>query len=648
MGSSVIRNFIAKGLFKKKGAIASSKAVDFSANILEQRLKNFGIDPNAITSENELNQILSAVKQAEDAAFSQQFGNMLGGSKFDKQADILDMTGKKIDPRSKIMGGKQAETEAEIAARINRENKRGIEGIKKRQLTEDEYQDFLDEVGGADQLEAYNFDGTVGDAKRIVKEQKDYMSQMELEYKKGNLDPGPGEANRKRFLQNKFDEMEASGDNRLMTRDEVEELSSFDLQRDMDKAVEKSRKKDIKEKKIIKDFDPGDRDPSATGGRIGYADGTPDKKGILDMLDVQASGSKTGKNQIDGAPDGITIDSESINAIIKADIPISQKIDLIAEYKYGKGRNRIEDKGKEIFMDEGGYKDRDIGFGFNQGGEGISGSVIRDLRTGDDDFKIRFSKKFAKGGRIGLAGGMTKRAFLKLMGSVGLGIGAVKSGILGIGKGATKQVAKEIVTTPAAAGKPAWFDALVTRVINEGEDVTKKFAIKDRQVVHATKVDDDAMVTVYRDLDDGTVRVDIDDATTNVLDDQGGARVSMEVRGGQLEEGVKGKTPAEFEATEADYRNYMDGPDDYSTEVVDNVVGDTKDLTADLTKVKMYAKGQKKPTIKEMMIQKGRAKILTKAEENPAQYAADRGPDGPDFPEPDDYASGGIARMLGE
>jgi len=156
------------------------------------------------------------------------------------------------------------------------------------------------------------------------------------------------------------------------------------------------------------------------------------------------------------------------------------------------------------------------------------------------------------------------------------------------------------------------------------------------------------MVTVYRDLDDGTVRVDIDDATTNVLDDQGGARVSMEVRGGQLEEGVKGKTPAEFEATEADYRNYMDGPDDYSTEVVDNVVGDTKDLTADLTKVKMYAKGQKKPTIKEMMIQKGRAKNLTKAEENPAQYAADRGPDGPDFPEPDDYASGGIARMLGE
>ena len=58
MATSVIRNFIAKGLFKKKGAIASSKAVDFSANALEQRLKNIGVDPNAITSENESNIIL--------------------------------------------------------------------------------------------------------------------------------------------------------------------------------------------------------------------------------------------------------------------------------------------------------------------------------------------------------------------------------------------------------------------------------------------------------------------------------------------------------------------------------------------------------------------------------------------------------------
>jgi hypothetical protein len=259
----------------------------------------------------------------------------------------------------------------------------------------------------------------------------------------------------------------------------------------------------------------------------------------------------------------------------------------------------------------------------------------------EDNDNIRVP--FAKGKGVDLL----RRGFLKTMGAAGAGIAALKSGILSLGgKQATKEVAKELITTPAAAGKPAWFDALVTRVVNEGEDVTKKFATKDREIVHATKVDDDAMVTVYRDLDDGTVRVDIDDATTNVMGEQGDSVVSLEVRGGQLEEGVKGKTPVEFEAREADYRNYMDGPDDYTTETIDNVVGDTKDLTADLTKVKMYAKGQKKPTIKEMMIQRDRAKTLKQAEENPAEYAADRGPDidTKDY----DYASGGIARMIGE
>ena len=107
MAVTVIRNFIAKALFKKQGAIANNKAVEFSANALEQRLKNFGIDPNAIKSEQELNQILSYVKQAEDQAFQQRFGDMLGGSKFDRKGEVFDMSGKKLDSSRGIMGGTQ-------------------------------------------------------------------------------------------------------------------------------------------------------------------------------------------------------------------------------------------------------------------------------------------------------------------------------------------------------------------------------------------------------------------------------------------------------------------------------------------------------------------------------------------------------------
>ena len=279
------------------------------------------------------------------------------------------------------------------------------------------------------------------------------------------------------------------------------------------------------------------------------------------------------------------------------------------------------------------------------GGEldfGINKGFGRD----DTGIGLNFTKQFASGGRVPFS--MGRRAFLKLMGSVGAGIGAAKAGLGSLfkaGKPVTK--AAEVITTPAAAGKPAWFDALVTRVIREGDDVTKKFATKEREIVHLKKIDEDATVRVHRNLDDGTVRVDIDDPTTNVADEQGNAIVSMEVKGGQLEQGVKGKTPAEFEAVETDYGNYMDGPDDFITEAVENTVSDTKDLTADLTKVKMYAKNQKKPTIKEMMIQRERARDLKLAEENPAEYASGRQPD-IDYSDYDDYASGGVARLLGE
>ena len=56
MATSLIKNFIAKTLFRQKGAIANNKAVDFSANALETRLKNFGVDVNGIQNEKQLNE----------------------------------------------------------------------------------------------------------------------------------------------------------------------------------------------------------------------------------------------------------------------------------------------------------------------------------------------------------------------------------------------------------------------------------------------------------------------------------------------------------------------------------------------------------------------------------------------------------------
>ena len=143
----------------------------------------------------------------------------------------------------------------------------------------------------------------------------------------------------------------------------------------------------------------------AEGGRIGYKDGP--------KFDVQATGSKSGKQQIKGAPEGITMDSETLNAIINANIPITEKINLLGRFKYGKGRTRIEKDDQEIFMDEGGFKSRDIGLGFNNDGKGIGGTLMYNIETGKPE--LRLIKKFAEGGRIGYQEGSKEPVAKKTM-----------------------------------------------------------------------------------------------------------------------------------------------------------------------------------------------------------------------------------------
>ena len=90
---------------------------------------------------------------------------------------------------------------------------------RNRKLTEEEYEDLVAEYGeGVPQLE------TVADAERFVQGQKDYQAAMFRDYKAGKLDPKPGEPGRKEFLEKKMEEMEMSGDKKLMTQDEIDEL----------------------------------------------------------------------------------------------------------------------------------------------------------------------------------------------------------------------------------------------------------------------------------------------------------------------------------------------------------------------------------------------------------------------------------------
>ena len=114
----------------------------------------------------------------------------------------------------------------------------------------------------------------------------------------------------------------------------------------------------------------------------------------------------------------------------------------------------------------------------------------------------------AQGGiaRLGFKDGMTRRTFLKILG------GAMSIPIIGkilkplkVGKTVTKV---PVIKTDDVAGKPEWFDALVNKVIVEGDDVTKKFATGERQSIHQKKLDDGSVVRVTEDTDQGAVRVE--------------------------------------------------------------------------------------------------------------------------------------------
>jgi len=285
-----------------------------------------------------------------------------------------------------------------------------------------------------------------------------------------------------------------------------------------------------------------------------------------------------------------------------------------------------------------------------------------------DAISKKFRDDLATGGRVGLKAGMSKRAFLKLMGGAAAGIGALKTGALKMfGKEGVKNI-PQVVTTPPAPGKPAWFDSLVNRVIAEGDDVTKQFAVKDRELVNTKQINDFAEVTVYRDLDTNTVRVNygsklrLDPSKpyergniSRAVNDPD--QVDLIVKGPEdieptfitNREGFvqrRGtKTNAEFEAYESEPRvANFDGDIEFDGE---RVVNNVDDLMEDISPLEEYATGKKLTGKKAAKAQKKREDYerFTQDPMEQADYLENKyGP----ARDTDDFASGGIAGMLGE
>ena len=777
MATSVIRSFVAKAIFKKKGAIANKKAVEFSANALEKRLISFGIDPNSIRSEQELNQILNLVKQAEDQAFNQRFGDVLSRSNLDRKGEVFDMTGKKIDPSKGIMGGKQVEnttgslmsvpnkkglagmeydlpppgsrggpddiaapfqsSDESLKSMIEAENKKNISKMKNRKMVKDAVdnvspgfvkgdrkynaqlvaddlaekrfnKDFYD-LDQKQQTDIYGeaLDGYDELTRGGMPDPEDFAQGGRAGYKFG-LGPLFNFLNKKSPMKAYTDYLE-SVKTRMKAGKEAEvagevipiaaggALITNQLKKKLKAMNEEQKKKIEKEaqEELRKDM------KKAEGGRIGYFMGGPNPKGLgllrqvlnymskkgvkedrfkgvdlsgVDMLrlsnpkrfnkmleDVRGKvniregimGTDTVRAQqeaLRAQRKGLTEKSLDVAKAMKADddkikIRLAKEAEttIIPQVKkslmegMGMSEEAAEKAARDMAKAAQNIKPIDAPPEITKKGILQLENVLKNMETGGK--KKRDLN--ATGGRIGFKDGMSRRTFLKLLGglaSIPI-IGKIVKPIK-LAKG-VKNV--PIIKTENVAGKPEWFDALVNKVIIEGDDVTKKFATAERQSIHQKTLDDGSLVRVTEDVDDGAVRVEYESKESMF-----GEPVQMEYKKPLPDEGAPDPTP-EFTTSESGIVGRADGPDDFYLEAEEVGGSSIRDLDSDVSKLKQYATG-KGPTIKEIVeIKKRKDKVKKLSEGDPdatSQYVTDR--QGDYDPSPDDFASGGIARMLGE
>jgi len=231
-------------------------------------------------------------------------------------------------------------------------------------------------------------------------------------------------------------------------------------------------------------------------------------KDLFNMLDRQS-----GKNVIKtdfGKP--FAEEVGSADNIIK-NIKNMEPIDAMKEAnsvigRKGKYKNLTPEESKKILKDtEDHIFERDIPIDPEDMAQGGRIGTGLNYLLGEDDQNSRVP--FGKGKLVDVA----RRKFLQWAGAGVATAGAAKSGLFSLLKGGgKKEVIKELTQVPInnIDGMPVWFKPLVNKVIKEGDDVTKKFADADRQIVHTTKLPNSQTdVIVTQDLSTGNVAVDI-------------------------------------------------------------------------------------------------------------------------------------------
>jgi uncharacterized protein YajQ (UPF0234 family) len=586
-----LREFVIRLFLKEKPkgvmtTLPNKELVDMNVQIVAEKLMRNGIDPRSLKN---ANQVENAIKMIDDRPKVQE------GITSTKSAKVFDMEGKEIPKGSKIMGGKQVDDLPPPGSR-----------------------------GGKDDIAA-----PVQSSEETIK------NMIEAENKK-NI----AKMRNRKMVKDAIDNASpgfVSGDRKYNAQLVAEDLAERKFGKEF-YDLDQRQQMDLYDEALegLSEQTRGMPDPEdfAQGGRAGFANGTgaPSIK-----LFPRARG-----RQIEGeVGPGFKISERDIDYGITG---LLQGDKFFGGAEIDKGKVKLDvvsPDGDTVFKDT---ISKDDAVNFILGAGDPRGDKFQ-IKT-DKDFEnmqVTLRKTFNKGGiaRLGFKDGMTRRTFLKILG------GAMAIPIIGkflkplkTAKGITKV---PMIKTDNVPGKPEWFDDLVNKVIIEGDDVTKRFATGERQSIHQKTLDDGSLVRVTEDVDDGAVRVEYESKESMF-----GEPVQMEYKKPLPDEGAPDPTP-EFTTSESGIVGRADGPDDFYLEAEEVGGSSIRDLDSDVSKLKQYATG-KGPTMKEIVeIKKRKDKVKKLSEGDPdatSQYVTDR--QGDYDPSPDDFASGGIARMLGE
>jgi len=205
--------------------------------------------------------------------------------------------------------------------------------------------------------------------------------------------------------------------------------------------------------------------------------------------------------------------------------------------------------------------------------------------------KTNFIKLFgmAKGGRVGFDEGSKpkspgRRTFLK--GITALAALPLVGKYFKLGKVLERSKTYLGPTVEKVKGMPEWFPGLVKKLFNEGEDVTKQVATKERMVVKRGTLEGGDEVDMIYDLDTGNVSIEVKPGKGNYETTSGAynKEYGLEYTKGQADEMTKGKKPPdEFEVAELEGRadpNAMDVDWDGTMTTVDDAMSDLTELEA--------------------------------------------------------------------